>query len=110
MKIALKWRALTFGITIVLAVVMAARWQQAASHLNDFPPPSMLGNTWDGPVLLLLIPLSGAWLSLGAKDIRRRHLGLGCALALLLISLLLIYISMDFAGTLPSGIPSNRDV
>jgi hypothetical protein len=110
LKIALKWRALTFGITIVLAVVMAARWQQAASHLNDFPPPSTLGNTWYGPVLLLLIPLSGAWLSLGAKDIRRRQLGLGCALALLLISLLVIYISMDFAGTLPSWIPSNRDV
>lgn len=110
MKIALKWRALTFGVTIVLMVVMAAWWLQSTSHLTEYPPQSMLGNTWYGPLLLLLIPLSGAWLSLGAKDRNRRHLGLGCALAVLLICLLLIYISMDFANTLPSWIPSRPDI
>jgi hypothetical protein len=109
-NIAMKWRAVAFGASIVLMVAVAAWWLQAASHLTQYPPPSMLGNTWYGPVLLLLIPSSAAWLALGAKDRRRRRLGFGCALAFLVICLLLVYVSMDFAGTLPAWIPSRSSI
>jgi hypothetical protein len=100
-----KWRALTFaGVTSIVLAIMDT-YDQAGLRTKLYPPPSFLGSTWYGPLLLLLIPLSLFWLSLGMKSRTTKMMGVGVAVLVLLFCFLEIYVCMSAVGSLPSGIP-----
>lgn len=40
------------------------------------PPPNVLGHTWYGPILLMLIPAALVWTSLAAKSAAGRVVGI----------------------------------
>ena len=93
--VAVKWRAWAF---VIVTVVVLAVWMRY-ENTGSYPYRNFVGSTWYGPWLLMLIPISLAWLSLAAKTKFQRVLGLGCADFLFLTAL--FFIMIHKTSTLP---------
>jgi hypothetical protein len=60
-------RVLIFVLVTLVVLTFLVLWRAPAEHYLIYPPPNVLGSTWYGPVLLLLIPLTLAGLSFGVR-------------------------------------------
>lgn len=104
-RVPLVWRAGVFATITLIVLTCLMRYEEAGLHTGLYPPPNFLGSTWYGPFALLLIPLSLAWLSFGARPRGYgRRLGVISAVLVFLVCLLLIWAEMSAVGSLPLGI------
>jgi hypothetical protein len=81
----MKARAAIFAIITVVILLVLYFWRGPeiyylphTSGLPDprpWPPPNVLGSTWYGPVLLLLIPIGLGWIGLAAKNLAGKITG-----------------------------------
>jgi hypothetical protein len=60
-------RALIFVLVTLIVLAFLILWRACAEHYLLYPPPNVLGSTWYGPVLLLLIPVTLAGLGFGVR-------------------------------------------
>lgn len=102
--IPLRWRALVFAVVTIVVLTYMHIWDTAAAKpYHVYPIPNLLGSTWYGPFLVLLIPISLGWFSLGAKRRSARALGMVCTVFALIVSFYFTYHGMSHVDTLPLG-------
>jgi hypothetical protein len=93
----LQRRAIIFTMVTVVAIVGLFSYEPSR---ENYPQPNVLGSTWYGPVLLLLVPVMLGWMSLGAKTRGRRIFGL--VLALVLAAACVFLIDLGYRVTQPT--------
>ena len=66
-----------------------------------YPPANLIGHTWYGPALLILVPLELAWLFAAIKRTWLKVFALGVSVLLLFACLAFVYVIKEQSGTLP---------
>lgn len=106
LNVGLRGRALVFAVVTIVVLTIFYVWESSVVRTGKvYPIPNFLGSTWYGPILLLLIPISLGWLSVGAKRRTAGVAGLLFTCFVLLVCLYLIYYGMSQVGSLPWGLP-----
>lgn len=80
--------AISVGITVCIALVLAL-WPMP--EYKEYAPPApvlVIAATWFGPMMLLALPLLGVWISFGAET--REGFGVGIGISTVVLVLCLI--------------------
>ena len=94
-------RMIVLGITVAAVVIaFAAYVPQDIGRI--YPPANLIGHTWYGPTLLILVPIALGWLSVGIKRTWLKVLAFSLTVLLLLGCLAFIYGIKEQSGTLPN--------
>jgi hypothetical protein len=85
----------------VAAVVTAFATYMPGDIGRIYPPASLIGHTWYGPTLLILVPIALGLLSAGIKRTWLKLLALGVSVLLLFACLAFVYVIKEQSHTLP---------
>jgi hypothetical protein len=88
------------GITVA-AVVTAFATYVPGDIGRVYPPANLIGHTWYGPALLILVPLELAWLFAAIERTWLKVLALGVSVLLLFACLAFVYVIKERSLTLP---------
>lgn len=92
---------------LALAVSVLGVWAAFETYVpgdigRTYPPANLIGHTWYGPTLLMLVPIAFGWLSMGIRRTWLKVLALSLTVLLLLCCLIFIYVVKEQSGTLPN--------
>ncbi len=95
------------GITLA-AVVTAFATYVPGDIGRLYPPANLIGHTWHGPALLILVPLELAWLFAAIKRTWLKAFALGVSALLLFACLAFVYVTKEKSLTLPVILQRDR--
>lgn len=100
----LRWRAVVFAVVTTVVLTTWYLWDISPHPgMNIYPPPSFLGSTSYGPIMLLLIPAALGWLSLAPK--RRYVRVINLLLTMLVFALCVLVIIASIQAVRPWLLP-----
>jgi hypothetical protein len=99
-RISLSVRAIVLAICVLALILAFATFTpEDVGPLN--PPPNVIGSTWYGSLLVVLVPIALGWLCFAIDRRWLRVLSLSLTLLLLFVCLLEVYGTRYILKTLP---------
>jgi hypothetical protein len=97
----------------ILCITVAAAVTAFATYVPGdigrvYPPANLIGHTWYGPALLILIPLELAWLFAAIRRVWLKVLALGVCVLLLFACVAFVHVIQEQSLTLPVIIQRDR--